>query len=125
MKEISLGHIYSLQILDSKTTDCHSNLVFVKRKGIKYPGNKEEHSGTSCQEVLRAVLARLAYLDGQLQDDRNKISAGHIGRAIFLLEQRAAERHGRIPPSPFESIFCNTCNFCGHVGCQETCRDGM
>jgi hypothetical protein len=122
MKEIDAGHIYSLQVLDSDSSTANGNLVFVKRKGEKYPGNTSHFAGTNCQEVLRAVLARLTYLDGQIQDDRNKIASGHIVRAIFLLEQRTAERHGRKPPTPFESVFSETCIECGHVGCNESCR---
>lgn len=122
MKEIDAGHIYSLQILDDNKHESHTNLIFVKREGEKYPGNKGFHPGTNCQEVLRAVIARIAYLDGQIPDDRNKIATGHLGRAIYLLEQRAAERHGRKPPSPFEAIFGETCETCGHVGCTGSCH---
>lgn len=123
MIEKDLGHLYELQSLDNFESQPPVTLVFVKREGDKYPGNVGHHYGTNLQEVLRACLARLAYLDGQVQDDRNKIAAGHIGRAIYLLEQRAAERHGRKPPTPMESIFSETCEDCGHVGCQGVCHD--
>ena len=119
MRELDPGHIYKLHILDAVTHDSLPNLIFVKREGLKYPGNTSHHAGTNIQEVLRAILARLAYIDGQEPDDRNKIAAGHIGRVIFLLEQRAADRHSRKCPSPFESIFGHICHKCGHVGCTE------
>jgi hypothetical protein len=122
LRETDPGHCYILQCLDGNGI---ITITFVKREGSKYPGNKGHHPGTNLQEVLRACLARLAYLDGQVQDDRNKIAAGHLGRAIYLLEERAADRHHRKPPTPFEAIFSTTCEHCGHVGCQGTCIEGV
>ena len=122
MIEIDEGHIYKLQVLDTEYKDALPNLIFVKREGAKFPGNEGHHPGTNIQEVLRAVIARLAYLDGQEQDDRNKIAAGHIGRVIYLLEQRAAQRHGRKPPTAMEAIFGKACDKCGHVGCVGECH---
>lgn len=123
MKEIDPGHMFELQSLDNFQGQPPIQLVFVKREGEKFPGNVGHHYGTNLQEVLRACIARIAYLDGQIPDDRNKIAAGHLGRVIFLLEDRAAQRHGRKPPSPFEAIFGEACADCGHVGCKGSCRE--
>jgi hypothetical protein len=113
--------VYQLKVIDGTPTE-EQLLVFVKREGPKFPGNVGSHPGTNIQEVLRAVLERLSYLDKQEHDDRNTLVAGYIGYAIYYLEERAANRHGRTPPNKLEAVIGEVCLKCGHVGCQETCR---
>jgi hypothetical protein len=114
MRVIDQGHTYALQELDGEGERI---LVFVKREGEKYPGNIGHHSGTNCQEVLRAVFDRLGYLDHQIEDSRNQKCRYLIAEVIELLEARAADRHGRPRPSRIEAVAGKTCPKCGHVGC--------
>jgi hypothetical protein len=116
------GHHYELQVLDG--TEEVLSLVFVKREGPKFHGNSGHHAGTNMQDVLRAVLHRISYLDEQEHDDRNELAAGLIGHAIWLFEQRAAERHHRPTPNRLEAIFGEPCGICGHVGCIGECHEG-
>ncbi len=115
MRVIDPGHVYDLQVLDSEVPTLE-RLVFVKREGDKFPGNVGHHSGTNCQEVLRAIHDRLNYVNNQIPDPRNVEAVGLLERVIYLLEERAAERHGRIPPTVWESVHGATCDHCGHVG---------
>ncbi len=116
MKIIDPGHIYDLQVLDHYRFGETHRLVFVKREGDKFPGNVGHYAGTNMQEVLRAIRHRLGYLNNQIPDPRNLEAMELVERTIFLLEERAAERHGRMPPTQKESVYGSTCQVCGHVG---------
>jgi len=122
VKEIDKGHCYDLIWLDADEFDIAIPLRFVKRKGIKYPWNADSYSGTNMQDVLRAVLARIAYLDAQEEHEVNELAAGLIGQAIWLFEKRAAIRHGREVPTRLEAVFGDICQKCGHVGCKGECK---
>jgi hypothetical protein len=121
MKVIDPGHHYALQELDGDG-EGERHLIFVKREGEGYPRNVGHHSGTNCQEVLRAVFDRLGYLDGQIEDLRNSQARHHIAQAIWLLECRAADRHGRPRPTCIAALANETCQKCGHVDCTGACR---
>jgi hypothetical protein len=140
MKVIDPGHVFALSFLDGSITSpdmpklgvlLSSTLTFVKREGDGYPGNVGHHPGTNLQEVLRALISRVKYLDGQESHQNNSLIIKNLRHAIWLLEQRAAERHGR----PFELSAMGvvdindssiedapTCQRCGHVGCLEECK---
>jgi len=120
MKVLDPGHLYELQVLDGG--DLTVQLRFVKREGAKFPGNVGHYPGTNMQEVLRALINRLAYLDNQQPDPRNTAIISKLADSIFLLEQRAAEHHERKPPTWSVSIMGIPCRKCGHVGCEGTCH---
>lgn len=124
MKVLDPGHLYELKVLDADKEQWTKTveLRFVKREGDKFPGNVGHYPGTNLQEVLRALLNRIAYLDLQEHDDRNLLIAEYTMKAIYLLEQRAAERHGRPTPMIEQACFGETCEKCGHVGCEGTCH---
>lgn len=138
MKVIDPGHIYELAWLDGlpyllttgdSLTDKtayqqgSNTLVFVKREGDKFPGNIGHHAGTNIQEVLRALMDRLKYLDNQIHDERNNVCIEYLRRTIWLLEDRAAERHGReFDYFPNNIELEPTCNKCGHIGCMGDCH---
>jgi hypothetical protein len=113
------GHHYVLQELDHLDPTAERHLVFVKREGEGFPGNVGHHPGTNMQEVLRAVVNRLTYLDNQIEDSRNMKAKHLICEAIWLLECRAADRHHREHPTVIEAVTGQTCLKCGHVGCKE------
>jgi hypothetical protein len=84
------GHLYLLDHLDGGE---QSVLQFVKREGPGYPGNVGHHEGTTVQEVCRALIARLKYVDQQEQHPANTASIGYLRSVIYQLEVRAAKRH--------------------------------
>lgn len=116
MRVVTPGHYYMLAQIDGNREEP---LVFVQRVGKGYPGNESAYAGTNCQEVCRALINRLQYLNGQIPDDRNDEAIEHIRSVIRLLEYRAAERHHRPMPNmsgPVELL--STCDKCGHIGCE-------
>lgn len=127
MKEIDPGHEFELDYLDTadeKTMAQVGRLRFVKRVGPKYPGNADAHSGTTIQEVTRALIKRLIHLDRQDPHRRNKIALRDFRNAMLQLELRAAERAG--DPDRILSLSelleieeHPACRTCGHIGCRE------
>ena len=95
MKVIDPGHKYELQTIDGNES---SVLTFVKREGKGYPGNVGHYSGTIIQEVLRACIDRLKYVDAQIPDNNNPIVIHDLRTALYHLEIRAANRHGKSMP---------------------------
>jgi hypothetical protein len=119
MKVIDPGHMYELTNLDGNNT---TKLTFVKREGNKYLGNVGHYEGTNLQEVMRALIDRTKYLENQIHDQRNLAVITKLRECIWLLEDRAAERHGRqFDYWPDNIELEPTCNKCGHIGCNETC----
>lgn len=119
------GHRYDLACLDAPNDDYVETLTFVKREGDKYPGNVGHHPGTNIQEVLRAIIDRLWYLDNQDHDDRNEQIIFKLRDSIYLLEKRAADRHNRqffkIMTDGIEGY--DFCKKCGHIGCKGECHE--
>lgn len=126
MKTIDPGHMYSLNMLDVEGDERHSTemLIFVKRQGSRYPGNVSHYPGTNCQEVMRALIDRVKYLDSQIPDPRNQPVIEHLREALWLFESRAAQRYGRVLP-PLESFVRieeePTCSGCAHIRCNGEC----
>jgi hypothetical protein len=118
MTVVDPGHEYLLDALDG---DAVQRLVFVKREGLKFPGNVGHHSGTTIQEVLRALVERCRYVNNQAPCAETESATRLLEAAILLLELRAARRHGRLLDLPLESVVQGDgkCVKCGHVGCTE------
>ncbi len=150
MKVLDPGHRYDLATLDGREWET-VELRFVKRMGPGYPGNESAYSGTTIQEVCRALIDRVIYLDGQDPDPVNVEVVEHLREVIIFLEERAAVRHGRELPidrrhwkispasqaeigdSMIETVeWCEkgciedapVCKYCLHVQCDGTCRAG-
>jgi hypothetical protein len=122
MKVIDPGHIFELYTLDDPTQG-HDRLRFVKREGNGYPGNVGHHGGTNMQEVIRALIARTKYLNAQIPNRNNMLVLRNLREALYFLEKRAAQRHGRIGFQMSENIeLLKTCGTCGHIGCRGGCR---
>jgi len=138
MKVIDPGHVYELQWLDGEPEVAELNdpeqevsrpfrtntLQFVKREGPGYPGNVYHHPGTTIQEVLRALIDRVKYLNNQIPDKRNDGVILQLQCAIWLLEDRAAQRHGRdfSKITPYKIENRPTCSKCLHIGCNGQCH---
>jgi hypothetical protein len=123
VKVLDPGHRYELAIFDGDESFARV-LQFVKREGEGYPGNVGHHEGTNIQEVLRALIDRLLYLDNQVPDHRNRDIVRRLRDSIWDLEKRAAERHGRdlqFRDIEHEPDIENepVCRKCGHIGCKE------
>lgn len=121
MKVSDPGHCYLLNNLDVYDLDPYNaheqELTFVKREGPGYPGNVGHHPGTNIQEVLRALIDRLRYVNNQIHDNRNLVIIELLQQSIYLLEVRAAARHNRKINFDMEGIeLLPTCPKCGHVG---------
>jgi hypothetical protein len=134
MKVVDPGHVYELAFLDGSpkwhdgSFGCgmsSDTLTFVKREGPGYPGNADSYPGTTLQEVLRACIDRVRYLDRQVPDAANQAVILELQAAISHLEERAARRHGRrFDYSQVWNIEQQpTCPSCLHIGCDGTsCR---
>jgi hypothetical protein len=113
------GHSY---LLDSYDGGLPQQLDFMKREGDGYPGNVGSHSGTNIQDNIRALIHRFRYLNNQHQHINNDHSIRFLQNVLWLLEDRAAERHGFAPhdidfrPDDIENeLYCTTC---GHILCH-------
>lgn len=116
MNELDPGHIYSLSSLDG---NFYQQLTFVKREGPGYPGNVGSHSGTTCQEVIRALIFRVKYFEKQISCDENAEIINHLRSALLAFEVRAAKRHGILEYKFIPTIEdMPTCSTCGHIACE-------
>lgn len=134
MKVIDPGHYYELANLDAPPGSCWA-LRFVKRVGDKYPGNEPpSYPGTTSQEVIRAVIDRIKYVDAQI--DRTDLVSGyghytnssvmyHLREALRWLEVRAAHERGdvaaqrAIEQMPVLLEDEPICEGCGHIMCNR------
>lgn len=123
MKVLDPGHLYALNQLDGL---CTAELRFVKRLGDKYPGNAEPaYAGTTTQEVLRALIDRQKYVDGQQPNVANKLALSNLRNALRWLEVRAAEERGDDVAAEAiidlqEPELSETCTGCGHLMCSRS-----
>jgi len=109
------GHAYLLTTYDG---EGHKPLVFMKREGPGFPGNVGHYPGTNCQEVLRALIDRVKYLDGQVPCEENVEILTNLRSALVWFEARAARRHGLEVSYLVEIEDVPTCSTCGHVVCK-------
>jgi hypothetical protein len=120
MEIIDPGHKYLLESYDG---DQGNFLVFMKRDGEGYPGNIGSHAGTNCQEVLRALIARVQYLHRQIPSEYNVCIIRDLRDALLQFELRAAYRHGRqLAHTDIAIEHMETCQACGHIACDGMCR---
>jgi len=118
VKVLDPGHRYELPHLDGSGTTL---LTFVKREGEAYPGNVGHHEGVIMQDVLRALIDRAGYVDRQIPCADTDAALMSMKLACFLLERRAASRHGRPTPVLDDAVYGVPHEACGHVGCRGEC----
>lgn len=119
MKTIDPGHRYLLLSLDGGEPQ---ELVFVKRCNPpeRYPGNTNAHPGTTLQAVIRCLIERFHYLQGQFWCVENWIAIRLLMFVLWLLEFRAARRHGlSYWHSPHFATYAPLCPQCGHTQCHH------
>jgi hypothetical protein len=122
MRVLDAGHRYALRHLDGEGEEI---LQFVKREGEGYPGNVGASEGTTMQEVLRALIDRAKYVNGQIPSQYTRRGIDLMREAIREFEMRAAERHGRSFAGLHAEGFIetlSTCEKCGHIGCKGNCH---
>lgn len=86
MKVIDNGHKYKLQNLKTKGNQC---LSFYKDGNIN---NGDTEVGTSNQEVIRALIDRVNFLEKQKHHYLNKKIIKHLRKALILHEMRHLDR---------------------------------
>lgn len=111
------GHLYYLPNIDGPGAGM---INFVKRIGPKFPGNRGKPiPGVTLQMVLRACLKRVRFLQRQVWSLENVFLMKALQTAIWLLEFRAARRHGR---KYFHGLTFASgapmCEKCGHTVCN-------
>lgn len=120
MKVLDPGHKYELASLDGGEPII---LTHTKRIGEKYPGNEgDPYPGTTLQETWRAQIERLRYLDHQEHNEANSACIANLKENLWLLEARAAKRHGRQCPSMDQILNGPFCPKCLHAGCEGACH---
>ncbi|HVX56446.1 MAG TPA: hypothetical protein VHA37_01830 [Candidatus Saccharimonadales bacterium] len=122
MKVIDPGHIYELDILDGYLVRGGGHLRFIRWPD--YPHNQQSpHPGTTSQEVIRALIDRVQYLDQKQPSRHNVTVVDSLRIALLALEMQACEqrgRHGkRLISVPEEIELAPTCKVCGHIQCAE------
>lgn len=124
MKVLDSGHRYLLDVLDG-LPDSSIDLVFVKRDDPpeKYPGNEGHHPGTIMQEVIRALIDRLEYVNNQIPCAETEAVLALMQTSLLLLEQRANRTHGRTLGAENLHMLASipTCQGCGHIQCGGEC----
>lgn len=114
---IDKGHAYALPQIDGGGFQF---LQFVKREGVKYPGNVGAVCGVQSQTVMRVLLDRARYVQRQKSCFENVIVVLCLLIAVWVLEHRAARIHGM--PYLHGLHFAETaptCEQCGHTVCHH------
>ena len=89
MKVLIPGHQYLLSNIKSDDGDRDVNILkFYNEKGT----SRDDIIGTSNQEVLRALIDRVNYLDNELPHSFNKEIIFHLRKALALHEARHLTR---------------------------------
>ena len=127
------GHYYLLDEYSGSNPEemlsSEQPLHFMHRVGDKYPGNQgAPYDGTNCQEVIRALIARIKYLQEQAKQLNDPSSTSideeiiELGRKmLWLFEIRAADIHGiEFPDEVMAEIeTVPVCRTCGHIVCKH------
>lgn len=117
MEIIDHGHEY---LAHGVAGAAPQRVVFVKNRGDKYPGNGgEPHGGILCQELLRILIDRTAYLNSQGSCAETEHALAALRQALGWYEVRAARCRGE----HIDLAHANdlerepTCSVCGHNKC--------
>lgn len=97
-------------------------VVFVKNRGEKYPGNTgEPHPGLLCQDLMRILIDRIAYLNSQGSCMETEHALAAQRQALAWFEVRAARCRGDHIDLPHaESLEKEPiCGVCGHNACSR------
>jgi hypothetical protein len=113
MRIIVPGHQY---LLDSYDGEIEIALTFMQRVGPNYPGNTAGRAGTNCQDVIRSLIDRVHYLNGQHVAPENDDIIHYLRAALYSFERRAARLKGIAWKCPIKAIeLLPACRICGHI----------
>ena len=85
MKVLISGHKYLLSSIKLDSEDVNSNILkFYHEKGK----TQEEKVGTSNQEVIRALIDRVKFMEEELHHPFNQEIIFHLRKALALHEAR-------------------------------------
>jgi hypothetical protein len=115
------GHSYRLRLYwpDGGTSYTTLPIHFIKKEGEKFPGNVGSYSGTLTQEVLRALIDRLLYVNNQKHSRYTSLAIAALRMAFYELEQRVRDERDQ-PVLDVDIDFIEhyaACNVCGHIIC--------
>ncbi len=97
-------------------------IVFAKNRGEKYPGNTgESHGGIQCQELIRILIDRVDYLNGQGSCAETEYAIENLRSALAWFEFRAARCRGEHIELDHSIQLEHepTCEVCGHNRCNR------
>jgi hypothetical protein len=119
MKIIDPGHEYLAEGVGGSSPQ---RIAFVKNRGEKYPGNHgEPHGGILSQELMRILIDRAAYLNGQGSCAETEHALSALRQALAWFEVRAARCRGEHIDLNHASELEHepTCAICGHNRCAR------
>lgn len=119
MKILDLGHSY---LAEGVGGAADQRIVFVKNRGEKYPGNVgEPHGGMLCQELIRILIDRTAYLNNQGSCSETEHALAALRQSLAWFEVRAARCRGDYIDLPHADTLEReqTCSTCGHHCCSR------
>ena len=117
MKVIDPGHEYLAEGVGGTEPQ---RIVFVKNRGEHYPGNTgEPHGGVLCQELMRVLINRTTYLNGQGSCMETEHALAALRQALAWFEVRAARCREDFIDLPHSDVLegASTCPTCGHNHC--------
>lgn len=120
MKILYPGHVYLAEGVGVGAQP--QRVEFVLNRGEKYPGNTgEPHPGILCQELMRILIDRMAYLNSQgpCMETEHALAAQRAALAWF--EVRAARCRGDVIDLPHARDLEEepVCPVCGHNACTR------
>lgn len=125
MKILDRGHVY---LAESVGDVAPQRIQFVKNRGEKYPGNiGDPQPGIICQELLRILIDRTAYLNSQGACAETEHALAALRQALGWFEVRAARCRSEFIDLPHADWLevQPTCSSCGHNCCGRTDHDRM
>lgn len=120
MKVIEPGHEY----LAEGVAGARPQLIrFVKNRGANYPGNEgDPHPGIQSQELMRILIDRTKYLNGQGSCMETEQALAALRSALAWYEVRAARCRGdKVELEHIDQLeSMPTCEICGHNFCSRS-----
>ena len=137
MHVLTPGHHYALTEYkakeDNTPTYTERYIHFQLRVGVGYPGNEgPARDGINCQEIIRMLIDRVKYLQGQIWCFENEEILREQRASLMHFENRAAARRGDQYYKDFRERWFDmqmekstyiedipACEICGHILCTK------
>ena len=125
MKILDPGHLY---LAESVGNIDPIRIQFVKNRGAKYPGNiGDPQQGIICQELLRILIDRTAYLNNQGSCAETEHALANLRSALGWYESRAARCREEFIDLPHADSLERepVCGSCGHNCCGRDVHERL